>query len=172
MGELKQGKPIVQLQQEYAALLRRKPEIDTKAVVMHPRGEVELSSSVPDEEGYTISYVRDPKSGEVPFLDWLNDPKVPEHMRKRIRKRLEQVEQGNLGDYHHVDSNGAETSVWELRFFARGGYRVYFCFGQNNEFILLGGGNKSSTYAQNAQISAAVKLAAIATRKSTATMGS
>ncbi|OGT35197.1 MAG: addiction module killer protein [Gammaproteobacteria bacterium RIFCSPHIGHO2_12_FULL_37_14] len=77
-------------------------------------------------------------SGKIPFLEWLNNLKDP-HTRLRIRRRLDRLELGNLGDCKSVGEG-----VLELRFSFGPGYRIYFAELDNIIAILLCGGNKSS----------------------------
>ncbi len=77
-------------------------------------------------------------SGEIPFLKWLNSIKDP-ITKLRIRRRLDRVEQGNLGDCEPVGDG-----VSELRLFFGSGYRIYIAEWSDTLIILLCGGNKNS----------------------------
>ncbi len=77
-------------------------------------------------------------SGKVPFSEWLNSIKDPS-TRLRIRRRLDRLELGNLGDCESVGEG-----VSELRLFFGSGYRIYFAEQDEVIIILLCGGNKSS----------------------------
>lgn len=77
-------------------------------------------------------------AGREPFTDWLNSLRDPT-TRRRILKRLLQLEQGHYGDFKPVGSG-----VNELRFFFGAGYRVYFGEDGNTLVVLLCGGDKSS----------------------------
>ena len=94
-------------------------------------------------------YVAEDK--KVPFQRWMDGLKGQEIFR-RILKRLDQVEDGNLGDNHHI-----QEGVWELRIFDRGAHRVYY--GEDKEgdtqlVILLMGGRKDT---QQSDIAKAVE---------------
>lgn len=77
-------------------------------------------------------------SGKVPFLEWINSIKDPS-TRLRIRRRLDRLELGNLGDCEPVGEG-----VSELRLFFGSGYRIYFADQDNTLIILLCGGDKAS----------------------------
>jgi putative addiction module killer protein len=77
-------------------------------------------------------------SGKVPFLEWLNGLKDP-GTRLRIRRRLDRLELGNLGDCEPVGEG-----VSELRLFFGSGYRIYFAEQDDVIIILLCGGDKGS----------------------------
>ncbi|MCA9963834.1 MAG: type II toxin-antitoxin system RelE/ParE family toxin [Anaerolineales bacterium] len=85
----------------------------------------------------TVIIYRD-RGGHEPFSRWLNSLRDAT-TRRRILKRLLQVEQGHYGDFKAVGAG-----VNELRFFFGSGYRVYF--GEDNDTIvvLLSGGDKDS----------------------------
>jgi len=76
--------------------------------------------------------------GKSPFSEWL-EKLQDRQARAIIRKRINRVRQGNLGD-----SKPVGDGVFELRIDFAAGYRVYF--GQDGEVIvvLLCGGDKSS----------------------------
>ncbi len=77
-------------------------------------------------------------SGAEPFTEWLNHLRDPV-TRRRILRRLLQLEQGHYGDYKAVGG-----SLYELRFFFGPGYRVYFGEDGNKFIVLLSGGDKDS----------------------------
>jgi putative addiction module killer protein len=77
-------------------------------------------------------------SGKVPFLEWLNGLRDP-ITRLRIRRRLDRLELGNMGDCEPVGEG-----VSELRLFFGSGYRIYFAEQDDEIIILLCGGDKSS----------------------------
>jgi len=77
-------------------------------------------------------------SGKIPFLEWLNDLK-DSGTRLRIRRRLDRLELGNLGDCEPVGEG-----VSELRLFFGSGYRIYFAEHDDTIIILLCAGDKKS----------------------------
>lgn len=77
-------------------------------------------------------------SGKVPFLEWINGLK-DQVIRLRIRRRLDRVELGNLGDCKPVGDG-----VSELKLNFGSGYRVYFAEQDEIIIILLCAGDKSS----------------------------
>lgn len=76
--------------------------------------------------------------GSVPFVDWL-DALNDSVARQCIRRRLDRVEIGNLGNYRPVGDG-----VYELKFDFGPGYRIYFAEEAEVLVILLCGGDKSS----------------------------
>jgi putative addiction module killer protein len=76
--------------------------------------------------------------GMEPFTDWLNDLRDVK-ARAIIRKRLERVQLGNLGNHRFVGKN-----VWELKIDYAGGYRIYFGQVGLELILLLCGGDKST----------------------------
>src|SRR5690348_4435866 len=77
-------------------------------------------------------------SGRIPFLEWLDSLKDP-ITRLRIRRRLDRLEVGNLGDYKPVG-----CGVLELRLTFGSGYRIYFVEQDDTIIILLCGGDKNT----------------------------
>lgn len=77
-------------------------------------------------------------SGKVPFLEWLNNLKDP-ITRLRIRRRLDRIELGNLGDCKPVGGG-----IFEVRLAFGSGYRIYFAEQDDTIIILLCAGDKSS----------------------------
>jgi len=76
--------------------------------------------------------------GKQPFTEWftsIRDAKT----RIRIRRRLDRVELGNLGDHKAVGAG-----VFELRLFFGTGYRVYYAEDGDTVVLLLCGGDKQS----------------------------
>ena len=71
-------------------------------------------------------------------MEWLNSLKDPS-TRLRIRRRLDRLELGNLGDCKPVGEG-----VSELRLSFGPGYRVYFAEQDDIIIILLCAGDKSS----------------------------
>ncbi len=81
---------------------------------------------------YTTSNDREP------FTEWFQSIREP-NIRYRIQRRLERLEEGNLGDYQSVGSG-----VFELRIHFGAGYRIYFGEVDNTIVLVLYGGDKSS----------------------------
>ena len=72
------------------------------------------------------------------FIDWLIGLRDMQS-RARIAKRIDRIEQGNLGDTKSVGGG-----VSELRFAFGPGYRVYYTMRGSVVVILLCGGDKGS----------------------------
>ncbi len=79
--------------------------------------------------------------GRSPFGDWLEKLK-DRRARALIRKRLNRVRLGNLGDSRCVGDG-----VQELRISFGPGYRVYFGEDGDTDVVLLCGGDKSTQHA-------------------------
>jgi putative addiction module killer protein len=73
-----------------------------------------------------------------PFEVWLNTLR-DRQARVRIKKRLDRVELGNLGDFKPVGEG-----VMELRVDYGPGYRVYFAQSGTTVILLLCGGDKTT----------------------------
>jgi putative addiction module killer protein len=71
--------------------------------------------------------------------------------RRRLVRRLEKAQQGNLGDVKAVGEG-----VWEMREFFGPGWRMYYIQQGDVLIVMLGGGDKTS---QSADIAAALELA-------------
>jgi putative addiction module killer protein len=71
--------------------------------------------------------------------------------RRRLLRRLEKAQQGNLGDVKAVGEG-----VWEMREFFGSGWRMYYIQQGEVLIVMLGGGDKNS---QSADIAAALELA-------------
>ena len=76
--------------------------------------------------------------GKSPFGSWLEDLK-DRQARAAIRKRLNRIRLGNLGD-----SKALGDGVHELRVDFGPGYRVYYGIDGETVVVLLCGGDKSS----------------------------
>ena len=76
--------------------------------------------------------------GKSPFGSWIEDLK-DRQARAAIRKRLNQVRLGNLGD-----SKALGDGVHELRVDFGPGYRVYYGIDGETVVVLLCGGDKRS----------------------------
>ena len=80
-------------------------------------------------------------SGKEPFTDWLASIR-DKTTRGRIEKRMDRVEDGNMGDYRRLGTN-----LYELRLDFGPGYRIYFSvFSESNSkiILILCAGDKSS----------------------------
>jgi putative addiction module killer protein len=78
-------------------------------------------------------------NGKSPFRTWLQKLKDTEAVAA-IVSRLRRIEvTGAFGDYRYIDHG-----VFELKFKAGPGYRVYFGLKQGSVVLLLAGGDKSS----------------------------
>lgn len=85
------------------------------------------------------------------FSEWLERVR-DRQAQARIARRIQRIEDGNLGDWKHVGEG-----VSEFRVDYGPGYRIYFTRRGATIVILLGGGDKSS---QNRDIlSAKARLA-------------
>ena len=84
------------------------------------------------------------------FIDWLTGLRDVQS-RARIAKRIDRIEQGNLGDAKSVGGG-----VSELRFAFGPGYRVYYTMRGSVVVILLCGGDKDS---QDRDIERAIDMA-------------
>lgn len=73
------------------------------------------------------------------------------HAHRRLARRLEKAEGGNLGDVKPVGSN-----VWEMREFFGPGWRMYYVLRGDMLIVMLGGGDKST---QSQDIARAIALA-------------
>ncbi len=78
------------------------------------------------------------QDGSCPFTTWLNDLR-DRQARAKIRKRLDRIELGNLGDVKPVGEG-----VMELRIHYGPGYRVYFSQAGSRIVLLLCGGDKKT----------------------------
>ena len=78
------------------------------------------------------------EQGEAPFSEWL-DSLRDRLARARIKKRLDRVELGNLGDYKAVGEG-----VYELRIDYGPGYRIYYGNVDLTIILLLCGGDKDT----------------------------
>jgi putative addiction module killer protein len=85
------------------------------------------------------------------FARWLSGLKDGT-TRRRLARRLEKAEWGNLGDVKPVGEG-----VWEMREFFGPGWRLYYVQQGNTLILMLGGGDKST---QPADIAKAIALAA------------
>lgn len=77
-------------------------------------------------------------AGKIPFEEWLDGIKDPV-TRLRIRRRLDRVELGNMGDCKSVGEG-----VSELKLAFGSGYRIYFAEKDEVIIILLCAGDKRS----------------------------
>ena len=73
------------------------------------------------------------------FDKWLHKLNNP-ILKVSILRRLDQIEtKDHLGDYKFIDND-----LYELRFFNRGGLRIFFTFNGDEIIILLNAGDKDS----------------------------
>jgi putative addiction module killer protein len=70
---------------------------------------------------------------------------------RRLARRLERAQHGNLGDVRAVGDE-----VWEMREFFGPGWRMYYVRRGDSLIVMLGGGDKST---QSADIAKAKALA-------------
>ena len=76
---------------------------------------------------------------QLPEFDaWLRDLKDG-MTRRRLARRLEKAESGNLGDVKPVGDG-----VWEMREFFGPGWRMYYVEREGMLIVMLGGGDKST----------------------------
>lgn len=85
------------------------------------------------------------------FADWLAGLKDG-MTRRRLARRLEKAEHGNLGDVKPVGQG-----VYEMREFFGPGWRMYYVECRGVLIVMLGGGDKST---QADDIARAIRLAA------------
>ena len=72
------------------------------------------------------------------FTEWLTN--LADAIGKAaILRRLDQARQGNFGDYKVLDDG-----LNEMRIDVGPGYRVYYCRIGKVEYLLVGGGDKST----------------------------
>ena len=80
-------------------------------------------------------------SGKEPFTDWLDSIR-DKTTQSRIKKRMDRVEDGNIGDYRRIGAN-----LYELRLDFGPGYRIYFSIftkSDSTTLLILCAGDKSS----------------------------
>lgn len=77
------------------------------------------------------------KKGESPFIKWFES--LDHSTEQVVRKRLERVKLGNLGDYKNLGEG-----IFELRIHCGAGYRIYFGREGGEIILLLCGGDKGS----------------------------
>ena len=81
-----------------------------------------------------VLYVTD--NNDCPFERWLESLR-DRQARARIKKRIDRLELGNLGDFKPVGEG-----VLELRIDYGAGYRLYFARAGSTIILLLCGGDK------------------------------
>lgn len=86
------------------------------------------------------------------FTAWLNGLKDG-MTHRRLARRLEKAQKGNLGDVKPVGDG-----VFEMREHFGPGWRMYYVQRDEVLIVLLGGGEKST---QTADIAKAIRLAAL-----------
>lgn len=81
-------------------------------------------------------------SGKEPFTEWLDSIR-DKTTQSRIKKRMDRVEDGNMGDYKPLGAN-----LYELRLDFGPGYRIYFSIyfteSDSKTILILCAGDKSS----------------------------
>ena len=81
-------------------------------------------------------------SGKEPFTEWLDSIR-DKTTQSRIKKRMDRVEDGNIGDYKQLGTN-----LYELRLKFGSGYRIYFSIyfteSDSKTVLILCAGDKSS----------------------------
>ena len=81
-------------------------------------------------------------SGKEPFTDWLDSIR-DKTTQSKIKKRMDRVEDGNMGDYRPLGTN-----LYELRLDFGPGYRIYFSIysreSGSRTILILCAGDKSS----------------------------
>ncbi|EHU1441321.1 type II toxin-antitoxin system RelE/ParE family toxin [Acinetobacter baumannii] len=83
------------------------------------------------------------------FDQWLNGLR-DSLTKRRLARRLEKVQSGNLGDIKPVGEG-----VWEMREFFGPGWRMYYIQHGDVIIVMLGGGDKST---QQRDIAKAIEL--------------
>ncbi|MCH7308365.1 type II toxin-antitoxin system RelE/ParE family toxin [Acinetobacter sp. NIPH 1852] len=83
------------------------------------------------------------------FDQWLNGLR-DNPTKRRLARRLEKVQSGNLGDTKPVGEG-----VWEMREFFGPGWRMYYIQHGDVIIVMLGGGDKST---QQRDIAKAIEL--------------
>ena len=78
------------------------------------------------------------QNGHEPFTEWFNTIRDV-RTQTRIRRRLDRLEKGNLGDCGSVGSG-----IFELRLHFGPGYRIYFGEVDRTIVLLLCSGDKST----------------------------
>lgn len=83
------------------------------------------------------------------FTEWLS--RLKDRMtQRRLARRLEKVQLGNLGDVKSVGEG-----VWEMREYFGPGWRMYYVQHGDLLIVMLGGGDKST---QSTDIATAITL--------------
>ncbi len=81
-------------------------------------------------------------SGKEPFTEWLDSIR-DKTTQSRIKKRMDRVEDGNMGDYKQLGTN-----LYELRLNFGPGYRIYYSIyfteSDSKTILILCAGDKSS----------------------------
>lgn len=88
---------------------------------------------------FRVEYCRS-KSGRFPFEIWMDSVK-DRGAFEAIAARLARVRSGNLGDHKSLGDG-----VFELRVFARPGFRIYFGLPSPTVVMLLTGGIKHTQW--------------------------
>lgn len=85
------------------------------------------------------------------FSDWLTSIEDG-YTKRRLARRLEKAQGGNLGDIKHVGGG-----VFEMREHFGAGWRMYYVRRGRILIVMLGGGDKST---QSTDIAKAIELVA------------
>ncbi|MDL2263598.1 type II toxin-antitoxin system RelE/ParE family toxin [Synergistaceae bacterium OttesenSCG-928-I11] len=97
-----------------------------------------------DAKPRKIIFYKSP-SGRVPFMEWFDSFKDTS-VERAIRKRLERLAQGNLGEYKSLGMGVSELKLSGL------GLRIYFSEIGNVIVIILCGGDKNTKKEQSRDI--------------------
>jgi len=77
------------------------------------------------------------QDGKCPYLEWYE--KLDKGIRRRIDMRIDNLEEGNYGDYKKISAD-----LFELRCKFGSGYRIYFTEQDDVIVLILCAGDKSS----------------------------
>ena len=75
-------------------------------------------------------------NGKEPLVSWINS--LDWSIRLRVKKRIERLKSGNLGDFKCINDG-----LYELRMHFGAGYRIYVRIEEGGTIHLLCGGCKS-----------------------------
>lgn len=103
----------------------------------HSTENLEYGDGMNDTGKLTVNAYRT-SSGKEPFTEWLDSIR-DKTIRGRIERRMDRVENGNMGDCKRLGTN-----LYELRFDFGTGYRIYFTESDSKTILILCAGDKSS----------------------------